>query len=61
MDTEKVWYVVGESDGGIPALFKTKEAAEAYARYVFPEERPADRHARVYSRPLWTLEDVKEM
>ena len=49
-----VWYVQGESD--VPTLWETKEDAEKYARYLFPDEDPDTRYARIYFREVITWE-----
>jgi hypothetical protein len=58
----EVWYVQGDPDaiGLWPTLFNTKEAAEAYARLVFPNESEGEnkRYARVYFRTVLTLADL---
>jgi hypothetical protein len=44
---KQVWWVTREeldkNDSRIPTLFDTKEAAEVYARHVFPDY-PTDKH-----------------
>lgn len=49
---EQVWYVQGDPDvmGQWPNLFGTKEAAERYAREVFPDESEDRRYARIFYR-----------
>jgi hypothetical protein len=56
----EVWYVQGDPDavGLWPNLFDTKEAAEAYARLVFPDEGENKRYARVYFRTVLTTADL---
>lgn len=54
-----VWYVSGaDSEKRWPELFATKMAAEMYARYVFPDEGPDARYARVMCRRVWEEADV---
>lgn len=57
-----VWYVQGDPDmspsGQWPNLFETKEAAEVYARIVFPELDEDKRYARIYYRAVLTLADL---
>ena len=50
----QVWYVQGESD--LPTLWETEEDAEKYARYLFPDEAPDMRYARIYYREVTTWE-----
>lgn len=58
----QVWYVQGESDLSVdpdkpgPTLWETKEDAEKYARYLFPDEDPDTRYARIYYREVTTWE-----
>jgi hypothetical protein len=56
----EVWYVSGDPNavGLWPSLFDTKEAAEAYARLVFPDDGEDRRYARVYFRTVLTLADL---
>lgn len=55
-----VWYVAGEHEG-MPQLFDTKEAAEKYARLLFPEESESKRYARIYFRRVATIKDLEGM
>lgn len=59
MKKQLVWYVA-DGQGYIPTLFDTKEAAEKWARMLFPDESPSQRYARVYYREVMTLEEVTE-
>jgi hypothetical protein len=56
----EVWYVQGDPDaiGLWPNLFETKEAAEIYARLVFPDDSEDRRYARVYFRTVLTMTDL---
>tara|TARA_Y100000114_G_scaffold31122_1_gene26715 strand:- start:274 stop:492 length:219 start_codon:yes stop_codon:yes gene_type:complete len=51
-----VWYVQGEFY--FHPLWETKEDAEKYARYLFPDEDPDTRYARIYCREVTTWEKV---
>jgi hypothetical protein len=59
---KEVWYVSGDPNavGLWPSLFDTKEAAERYARLVFPDESEGEnkRYARVYFRTVLTMTDL---
>jgi hypothetical protein len=44
----------------MPTLFDTKEAAEKWARMLFPDEPANRRYARIYFRKVMTLEEVTE-
>lgn len=56
---KEVWYVSGaDPEKRWPELFATKMAAEIYARYVFPDDSPDERYARVMYRPMWEEADV---
>jgi len=50
----QVWYVLGEENPF--TLWETKEDAEKCARYLFPDENPDVRYARVYCREVTTWE-----
>jgi hypothetical protein len=56
----EVWYVSGDPNaiGLWPSLFATKEAAETYARLVFPDDGENKRYARVYFRTVLTMTDL---
>ena len=58
---KQVWYVTGEHDAEydqfIPTLFDTKEAAEIYARSLFPDETER-RYARIFYREVLTMSDL---
>lgn len=56
-----VWYVQGEegTETRVPTLLDSKEAAEKYARLLFPGESPDTRYARVMYRPVWKLNDLQ--
>ena len=56
----QVWYVQDPSDAGYwPQLFDTKEAAEQYARELFPEESEEKRYSRIYYRNVYSkMENV---
>lgn len=57
--TDMVWYVWEEETGGFcPTLFDTKEAAETYARVLFPDENPDKRYARIYFRRVLSMSDL---
>jgi hypothetical protein len=53
-----VWYVWEEEQVTLPTLFDTKEAAEVYARILFPDENPDKRYARIYFRRVLTMSDL---
>ena len=54
-----VWYVSEEDTAGFaPTLFDTKEAAEVYARVLFPDETESKRYARIYFRRVLTMADL---
>jgi hypothetical protein len=60
-NVDRVWYVTGENDRSdryFPTFFNTKEAAEIYARVLFPDEDVSRRHERVYSRDVLTMADL---
>jgi hypothetical protein len=56
----EVWYVQGDPEAIVlwPNLFDTKEAAETYARLMFPNEGEDRRYARVYFRTVLTMTDL---
>lgn len=56
----QVWWVQGEDmeEWRIPTLFDTKEAAERYARILFPDEGEDRRYARIFFRTVLTLSDL---
>ena len=56
----QVWYVSGDPEvmGAWPNLFDTKELAEIYARYIFPDESEDKRYARILFRTVLTLSDM---
>jgi hypothetical protein len=55
----QVWYVSEEETAGFaPTLFDTKEAAEVYARVLFPDETESKRYARIYFRRVLTMADL---
>jgi hypothetical protein len=58
----QVWYVHGEHDEEyvMPTLFDTKEAAEVYARVLFPEENGAERYSRIGCANVYTKEEAKD-
>jgi len=43
-----IWYVAGDNEHACPALFSTKEAAESWARELFPDETAEHRYSRVF-------------
>jgi hypothetical protein len=51
-----VWYV-NENQGGWPELFDTKEAAEQYARLLFPNESNEIRYSRIFYRVVYQYEE----
>jgi hypothetical protein len=57
---KEVWYVSGDPNaiGLWPSLFDTKEAAERYARLVFPDDSEDRRCARVYFRTVITTANL---
>lgn len=58
----QVWFVRGEHDEEyvMPTLFDTKEAAEVYARGLFPDEDEVKRYGRVYYREVMTINDLRK-
>lgn len=61
-----VWYVQGDPEtAGVwpsrvwPNLFETKEAAEVYARMMFPDEDESKRYARIFFREVLTMSDLR--
>ena len=59
MKLKQVWYVAREDTGGaFPSFFDTKMAAEAYAKYLFPDESESKRYARIYFREVFTMADL---
>lgn len=55
----QVWYVQGEETAGFaPTLFDTKEAAEVYARMLFPDETESNRYSRIFYREVLTMADL---
>jgi hypothetical protein len=57
---KQVWYVHGEHDEEyvMPTLFDTKEAAEVYARVLFPDETESHRYARIFYRDVLAMTDL---
>jgi len=58
---QEVWYVMGETDNTdmmLPTLFDSKEAAEVYARMMFPDEDANKRYGRIYFRNILTMSDL---
>lgn len=57
-----VWYIQGEegTETRVPTLFDSKEAAERYARLLFPDESPDKRYMRVMFRSVHTLNDLQK-
>jgi len=57
---KQIWFVAGEHDEDyvIPTLFDTKQAAEVYARSLFPDETESKRYARIYFRDVLTMSDL---
>lgn len=57
---KQVWFVAQEHDENyvIPTLFDTKEAAERYARILFPELSEDKRYVRIYFRNVLTMADL---
>ena len=54
-----VWYVAGEETAGFSfTLFDTKEAAEKYARILFPDEPESKRYSRIFYRRVLTMADL---
>jgi hypothetical protein len=51
-----VWYV-SDSEPGWPPLFDTKEAAEQWARILFPNEDPQKRYTRIFYRTVYQYEE----
>ena len=55
-----VWYVQGaDPESPMPVLFSTKEAAERYARAVFPTLDPDARYARIFYLSVWEMSDMQ--
>ena len=57
-----VWYVwdLQENQVGMPTLLNSKEAAEKYARLMFPDDSPDERYSRIYFRRVLDLADMKD-
>ena len=58
---QEVWYVAGETvntDMLFPTFFDSKEAAEVYARMMFPNEDADKRYGRIYFRNILTMSDL---
>ena len=58
---QEVWYVMGETDNTdmlFPTFFDSKEAAEVYARMMFPDEDADKRYGRIYFRNILTMSDL---
>jgi len=58
---QEVWYVMGETDNTdmmLPTLFDSKEAAEVYARMMFPNEDADKRYGRILFRNILTMFDL---
>ena len=58
---QEVWYVMGETDNTdmmLPTLFDSKEAAEVYARMMFPDEDADKRYGRILFRNILTMSDL---
>jgi hypothetical protein len=56
---KQVWYVAREDTGGaFPSFFDTKMAAEAYAKYLFPDESESKRYNRIFYREVFTMSDL---
>ena len=56
---KQVWYVQGEDTGGaFSTFFDTKQAAEVYARVLFPDEPESKRYARIYFHEVLTMSDL---
>jgi hypothetical protein len=57
---KQVWFVTGEDMEGrlVPTLLDTKEAAERYARMMFPDAAAPERYVRVYCREVLTMSDL---
>lgn len=62
VEMKEVWYVQGDPEAINlwPNLFETKEAAEIYARYVFPDEGENVRYSRIFFRRVLTTTDLKK-
>lgn len=58
---QEVWYVVGETDNTdmmFPTFFDSIEAAEVYARMLFPDEDADKRYGRIFYRNILTMSDL---
>ena len=57
---KQIWFVAGEHDEDyvIPTLFDTKQAAEVYARMLFPDETESKRYSRIFYREVLTMSDL---
>lgn len=57
---KQIWFVAGEHDEDyvIPTLFDTKQAAEVYARMLFPDEDESKRYSRIFYREVLTMSDL---
>ena len=56
---KQVWYVQGEDTGGaFPTFFDTKQAADRYAKSLFPDESESKRYSRIFYREVLTMSDL---
>lgn len=57
---KQIWFVAGEHDEDyvIPTLFDTKQAAEVYAKSLFPDETESKRYSRIFYREVLTMSDL---
>ena len=56
----EVWFVKGEDMKGryTPTLLDSKEAAERYARMMYPDENANKRYERVHFTEVVTMSDL---
>lgn len=53
-----VWYVVSEDPSGAwPTLWDTEDDALRYARFLYPKESIERREARIFYRPVHTMDE----
>lgn len=57
---KQIWFVQGEHDEEyvMPTLFDTKQAAEVYAKSLFPDETESKRYSRIFYREVLTMSDL---
>lgn len=57
---KQVWFVKGEDMDGryVPTLLATKDAAESYARMMFPDDNASELYARIHYVEVFTVSDL---